>query len=205
MKLIFATGNKGKLREASEILGEEFDIVSPASVGIAEDIPETGSTIEENSMMKAVYVLERTGTDCFADDTGLEVRALGGAPGVYSARYAGPAHDSAANIAKLLKELDGAEDRTAAFRTAVTLLFQGEAHVFKGEVRGRIGTILSGNGGFGYDPVFIPDEIPAPDGSLAPNTGGLTMAQLSEEQKNAISHRGRALRAMAAFLKKRRP
>ncbi len=205
MKLIFATGNKGKLREASEILGEEFEIVSPASVGIAEDIPETGSTIEENSMMKAVYVLERTGTDCFADDTGLEVRALGGAPGVYSARYAGPAHDSAANIAKLLKELDGAEDRTAAFRTAVTLLFQGEEHVFKGEVRGRIGTDLSGDGGFGYDPVFIPDEIPAPDGSLAPNTGGLTMAQLSEEQKNAISHRGRALRAMAAFLKKRRP
>ncbi len=205
MKLIFATGNKGKLREASEILGGEFEIVSPASVGIAEDIPETGSTIEENSRMKAVYVLERTGTDCFADDTGLEVRALGGAPGVYSARYAGPAHDSAANIVKLLKELDGAEDRTAAFRTAVTLLFQGEEHVFKGEVRGRIGTVLSGDGGFGYDPVFIPDEIPAPDGSLAPNTGGLTMAQLSEEQKNAISHRGRALRAMAAFLKKRRP
>lgn len=205
MKLIFATGNRGKLREASEILGEEFEIVPSASAGITEDIPETGSTLEENSRMKACYVLDRTGTDCFADDTGLEVRALGGAPGVYSARYAGPGHDSAANIVKLLKELDGVEDRSAAFRTAVTLLFQGGEYVFWGEVKGRIGTTLSGEGGFGYDPVFIPDEIPAPDGSLVPNKEELTMAQITEEQKNAISHRGRALRAMAAFLKKGRP
>ena len=205
MKLIFATGNRGKLREASEILGGEFEIVSSASAGITEDIPETGSTLEENSRMKACYVMDRTGTDCFADDTGLEVRALGGAPGVYSARYAGPGHDSAANIVKLLKELDGIGDRSAAFRTAVTLLFQGREYVFRGEVKGRIGTVLSGEGGFGYDPVFIPDEIPAPDGSLVPNVEELTMAQLTEEQKNAISHRGRALRAMAAFLKKGRP
>ena len=205
MKLIFATGNRGKLREASEILGGEFEIVSSASAGITEDIPETGSTLEENSRMKACYVMDRTGTDCFADDTGLEVRALGGAPGVYSARYAGPGHDSAANIVKLLKELDGVGDRSAAFRTAVTLLFQGREYVFRGEVKGRIGTVLSGEGGFGYDPVFIPDEIPAPDGSLVPNVEELTMAQLTEEQKNAISHRGRALRAMAAFLKKGRP
>lgn len=204
MKLIFATGNRGKLREASEILGGEFEIVSSASAGITEDIPETGSTLEENSRMKACYVMDRTGTDCFADDTGLEVRALGGAPGVYSARYAGPGHDSAANIVKLLKELDGIGDRSAAFRTAVTLLFQGREYVFRGEVKGRIGTVLSGEGGFGYDPVFIPDEIPAPDGSLVPNVEELTMAQLTEEQKNAISHRGRALRAMAAFLKKGR-
>ena len=204
MKLIFATGNRGKLREASEILGGEFEIVSSASAGITEDIPETGSTLEENSRMKACYVMDRTGTDCFADDTGLEVRALGGAPGVYSARYAGPGHDSAANIVKLLKELDGIGDRSAAFRTAVTLLFQGREYVFRGEVKGRIGTVLSGEGGFGYDPVFIPDEIPAPDGSLVPNAEELTMAQLTEEQKNAISHRGRALRAMAAFLKKGR-
>ncbi len=204
MKLIFATGNRGKLREASEILGGEFEIVSSASAGITEDIPETGSTLEENSRMKACYVMDRTGTDCFADDTGLEVRALGGAPGVYSARYAGPGHDSAANIVKLLKELDGVGDRSAAFRTAVTLLFQGREYVFRGEVKGRIGTVLSGEGGFGYDPVFIPDEIPAPDGSLVPNAEELTMAQLTEEQKNAISHRGRALRAMAAFLKKGR-
>ena len=205
MKLTFATGNRGKLREASEILGGEFEIVSSASAGITEDIPETGSTLEENSRMKACYVMDRTGTDCFADDTGLEVRALGGAPGVYSARYAGPGHDSAANIVKLLKELDGIGDRSAAFRTAVTLLFQGREYVFRGEVKGRIGTVLSGEGGFGYDPVFIPDEIPAPDGSLVPNVEELTMAQLTEEQKNAISHRGRALRAMAAFLKKGRP
>ncbi len=205
MKLIFATGNRDKLREASEILGGGFEIVSSASAGITEDIPETGASLEENSRMKACYVMDRTGADCFADDTGLEVRALGGAPGVYSARYAGPGHDSAANIVKLLKELDGVGDRSAAFRTAVTLLFQGGEYVFEGEVNGRIGTVLSGDGGFGYDPVFIPDEIPAPDGSLVPNSEEVTMAQLTEEQKNAISHRGRALRAMAAFLKKGRP
>lgn len=203
MKLIFATGNKGKLREASEILGPSFTLETPAMHGITEDIPETGDTLEENSLMKAEYIKERTGADCFADDTGLEVKALGGVPGVYSARYAGPQHDSSANMDKLLHELEGKEDRLARFRTAVTLLIGEEKHVFEGEVRGKIGKERYGAGGFGYDPVFIPDEIPSESGDLVPNTSGITMAQLSEDHKNAISHRGRALRKMAQFLKER--
>ena len=191
MKTIFATANAGKLREAAEVLGPGFEIVSPASMGITEDIPETGSTLQENSLQKARYLFERTGLPCFADDTGLEVDALGGAPGIYSARYAGPGHDHQKNMDKLLAELLRHEDRSARFRTVVTLILaDGQPRFFEGVCEGRIAREKRGTGGFGYDPVFLPDAYP-----------GRTLAEVSEEEKNAVSHRGRALRAMADWLK----
>ena len=191
MKIVFATANAGKLREAAEVLGPGFEIVPPASLGITEDIPETGSTLQENSLQKAQYLFERTGLPSFADDTGVEVDALGGAPGIYSARYAGPGHDNQANMAKLLAELVRLEDRTARFHTVVTLILaDGQPRFFEGVCKGSIGREKRGSGGFGYDPVFLPDAYP-----------GRTLAEVSEEEKNAVSHRGQALRAMAEWLK----
>ena len=197
MRILFATANPGKLREAAEVLGPDYEVVSPASMGITEDIPETGSTLLENSLQKAKYLFGRTGLPCFADDTGLEVDALGGAPGIYSARYAGPGHDSQANMDKLLKELEQLisvpDDRRARFRTVVTLILaDGEPHFFEGVCEGAIAREKHGTGGFGYDPVFLPDAYP-----------GRTLAEVSEEEKNAVSHRGRALRTMADWLKSR--
>lgn len=205
MKLVFATGNVGKLREASEILGEGFELVSLAQVGIEEDIPETGETLVDNSLQKAMYLYDRIGCDCFADDTGLEVDALGGAPGVYTARYAGEDKDFNKNMDKVLHELEVLEgeahmaaglglktkpvSRRARFKSVVTLIINGEKKIFEGTLEGVISREKSGNGGFGYDPIFIADEYP-----------GLTLADISEEQKNDISHRGKALRAMAAWL-----
>ena len=205
MKIVFATGNRGKLREASEILSEGFELVTPADFGITEDIPETGKTLRANSLQKAQYLYERCGCDCFADDTGLEVDALGGAPGVYTARYAGDDKDFNKNMDKVLYELqilDGeahmAADlglrtkpvsRRARFKSVVTLIIGGKIQMFEGVLEGVIAREKSGNGGFGYDPIFIADEYP-----------GLTLADISEEQKNEISHRGKALRAMAAWL-----
>ena len=194
MKLVFATGNSGKLREASEILGEGFELVSLAQVGIVEDIPETGTTLTANSIQKAEYLYERIACNCFADDTGLEVDALGGAPGVYTARYAGDDKDFNKNMDKVLEELLklGAEGeaRRARFKSVITLIINGEKHLFEGTLEGVIAKEKSGNGGFGYDPIFIADEYP-----------GLTLADITEEQKNDISHRGKALRAMAEWLK----
>jgi len=191
MKLVFATGNPGKLREAAEILGEGFELVTPAQAGITEEIPETGNTIKANSLQKADYIYRKTGLDCFADDTGLEVDMLDGAPGVETARYAGPGKRPADNIRKLLAEMAHMEDkgnRKARFRTCVTLILNGERHFFDGVMEGRIGLQPYGDGGFGYDPVFIPEGY------------DVTAAQLPEAEKNAISHRGKALRAMAEFL-----
>ena len=195
MKIVFATGNLGKLREASEILGEGFELVPLTEVGITEDIPETGETLRENSLQKAQYVLEHCGCDCFADDTGLEVDALGGAPGVYTARYAGDDKDFNKNMDKVLYELQGLEGeaRRARFKSVITLMVDGQPHFFEGTLEGVIAHEKSGNGGFGYDPIFIADEYP-----------GLTLADISEEQKNDISHRGKALRAMAQWLHSRR-
>lgn len=195
MKIVFATGNLGKLREASEILGEGFELVPLTEVGITEDIPETGETLRENSLQKAQYVLEHCGCDCFADDTGLEVDALGGAPGVYTARYAGDDKDFNKNMDKVLYELQGLEGeaRRARFKSVITLMVDGEPHFFEGTLEGIIAHEKSGNGGFGYDPIFIADEYP-----------GLTLADISEEQKNDISHRGKALRAMAQWLRSSR-
>ena len=205
MKIVFATGNSGKLREASEILVEGFELVTPADFGITEDIPETGNTLRANSLQKAQYLYERCGCDCFADDTGLEVDALGGAPGVYTARYAGEDKDFNKNMDKVLYELQVLEgeagmaaslglkvkpvSRRARFKSVVTLIIDGKIHMFEGTLEGVIARTKSGNGGFGYDPIFIADEYP-----------GLTLADISEEQKNEISHRGKALRAMAAWL-----
>ena len=195
MKIVFATGNLGKLREASEILGEGFELVPLTEVGITEDIPETGETLRENSLQKAQYVLEHCGCDCFADDTGLEVDALGGAPGVYTARYAGDDKDFNKNMDKVLHELEGLEGeaRRARFKSVVTLIIDGKIKMFEGTLEGEIAREKSGNGGFGYDPIFIADEYP-----------GLTLADISEDEKNAISHRGKALRAMAQWLQENR-
>ena len=195
MKIIFATGNKGKLREASEILGEGFELVTPADMGITEDIPETGNTLEANSIQKAQYIYEKTGCNCFADDTGLEVDALGGAPGVYTARYAGEDKDFNRNMDKVLSELAkhnaiAAADRTARFKSVVTIIIDGQQHCFPGTLEGRIADSKAGCGGFGYDPIFIADEFP-----------DKTLAEIPEETKNDISHRGKALRAMAQWLK----
>ena len=206
MKLTFATGNSGKLREASEILGEGFELVSLAEAGITEDIPETGNTLRANSIQKARYLYDKTGCDCFADDTGLEVDALGGAPGVYTARYAGDDKDFNKNMEKVLYELQRMEaessmaagvglktkpvSRKARFKSVITLIINGSLHLFEGNLEGVIARSKSGNGGFGYDPIFIADEYP-----------GLTLADITEEQKNEISHRGKALRAMAEWLK----
>ena len=205
MKMVFATGNSGKLREASEILGEGFELVSLAEVGITEDIPETGNTLRANSLQKAQYLYERCGCDCFADDTGLEVDALGGAPGVYTARYAGEGKDFNANMDKVLYELNvreteanmaqalgvkvGKVSRRARFKSVITLIIDGQIKMFEGTLEGEIAHKKSGNGGFGYDPIFIADEYP-----------GMTLADITEEQKNEISHRGKALRAMAEWL-----
>ena len=207
MKIVFATGNPGKLREASEILGEGFELVTPAEAGIPEDIPETGETLRANSLQKAQYIYEKTGLDCFADDTGLEVEILGGAPGVHTARYGGPQKNPADNIARLLREMACREreasvareygfntphaTRRARFRTSVTLILGGEKHFFDGIMEGQIARQKAGQGGFGYDPVFIPDGY------------AVTAAEITEEEKNAISHRGKALRAMAEYLKNR--
>lgn len=191
MRIVFATGNRGKLAEAAEILGPDFELVIPADLGIDEDIPETGSTLKENSLQKASYIWEKTGLPCFADDTGLEVDCLGGAPGVYTARYAGEHCNFDDNMAKLLHEMQGTDDRSASFRCVVTLIMDGEPHFFEGEMRGRIAEGKSGTRGFGYDPVFIPDEYP-----------GRTLAEIPLHDKDLISHRGKALRAMEGWLAK---
>ncbi|MBQ0093861.1 MAG: RdgB/HAM1 family non-canonical purine NTP pyrophosphatase [Bacteroidales bacterium] len=195
MKIVFATANKGKLREAAEILGPEFELVTPADLGITQEIEETGTTLEENSLIKACFLWDRTALMCFADDTGLEVNALGGAPGVYTARYAGEGCDFNDNMEKLLLELAAAgavlpEQRKARFRSVVTLIIGGKPYTFEGIMEGRIATEKAGCGGFGYDPVFIADAYP-----------DRTVAELEDHTKNAISHRGKALRQMALWLR----
>lgn len=186
--IVFATNNAHKLEEARSIVGNRFRIRSLSEIGCHDDIPETADTLEGNALIKARWVKERYGYDCFADDTGLMVDALGGAPGVYSARYAGPECDSAANVRKLLGELDGKEDRKAHFATAVALINGDDEHVFVGKVDGSIACEPHGSGGFGYDPVFVPDET------------GVSFAEMAPEAKNMVSHRGRAIRLMVGFL-----
>ena len=188
-KLIFATNNAHKLGEVQALLGDAFELVTLRECGITEDIPETAETLEGNALQKARYVYSKTGLDCFADDTGLEVDALGGAPGVHSARYATDGHDFAANNRLLLKNLEGVKERTARFRTVIALILDGVEYTFEGRVEGVIATEESGSEGFGYDPLFVPSgEI-------------ITFAQMSAEAKNAISHRGRAVAELVKFLK----
>lgn len=190
MKIVFATNNAHKLDEARRLAGDGIDILSLKDIGCVEELPETGDTLEANSLQKAAYVKSRYGYDCFSDDTGLFVDALDGGPGVFTARYAGDHCSPDDNIDKLLAELDGVADRNARFRTVVTLCSAGspEPLQFEGVVEGSIASERRGNGGFGYDPVFIPVE------------SGISFAEMSGEDKNAISHRGRALRKLFDYL-----
>ena len=210
MKIVFATNNEHKLSEIRAILGPSFDIVSLADIGCHEDIPETGQTLEENALMKAEYVYNKYHLSCFADDTGLEVEALNGAPGVYSARYAaivpagepaGPSHDSEANMARLLRELANNNNRKARFRTVIALIEKKDVcpcgctsikvvHKFEGIVNGEITREKSGAEGFGYDPIFRPDGYDK------------TFAELGLDIKNQISHRARATAKLCEFLVK---
>jgi XTP/dITP diphosphohydrolase len=203
MRIIFATNNRHKLDEVSAILGPGWELVTPTMLGIIEDIPETAPTLEGNALQKARYLYERTGLDCFADDTGLEVTALGGAPGVRSARYAGDHHDFDDNNRLLLKNLEGAADRSARFRTVIALILDGEEHLFEGCVEGHIIDEYRGTGGFGYDPVFVPC-IPDDDRFCVAKSavGVLTFAEMPPAEKNAISHRARAVEKLGDFLKK---
>lgn len=188
MKIVFATNNAHKLSEVSSALGEGFTLVTPREVGIEEDIPEEQPTLEGNALQKARYIHSRTSMNCFADDTGLEVDALGGAPGVHSARYASDGHDFKANNKLLLKNLEGVGNRRARFRTVIALILDGKEYLFEGIVNGHIVQQESGSEGFGYDPLFIPE------GCIK------TFAEMSQQEKNAISHRGRAVRKLADFL-----
>lgn len=189
MKIVFATNNAHKLSEVRAVLGEGFELVTLREVGITEDIPETGATLDENASQKAHYVYERTGLDCFADDTGLEVEVLNGAPGVRSARYATEGHDFAANNSKLLHELEGKTNRRARFRTVISLIRGGVEQQVEGIVEGHIATEEAGCGGFGYDPLFVPDGHT------------VTFAEMSADAKNAISHRGRAVAELVKLLR----
>ncbi len=188
MKIVFATNNHHKLSELRQIAGAGIDILSLSDIDCHTDIPETASTLEGNALQKARFVSERYGMDCFADDTGLEVDALNGAPGVFSARYAGNGHDAAANMAKLLHEMQGKKPRTARFRTVIALILNGKEYTFDGAVEGEILTGPHGEEGFGYDPVFRPEGW------------SKTFAEASADEKNAVSHRGRASRKLIDFL-----
>ena len=200
MKIVFATNNQHKLDEIRAILGPSFEVVSLADIGCHEDIPETGQTLEENALMKAQYIYDHYHVSCFADDTGLEVEALNGAPGVYSARYAsleavpadspqGLSHDSEANMARLLRELANNNNRKARFRTVIALIIDGKVTTFEGIVNGDIITEKRGGQGFGYDPIFQPEGY------------NKTFAELGVDIKNQISHRARATQKLVEYLK----
>lgn len=188
-KIVFATNNAHKLEEIRAILGNSIEILSLADIHCHADIPETADTLEGNARQKSRYVYEHYGLDCFADDTGLEVECLGGAPGVYSARYAGgKGHDSQANMNKLLKEMEGKNNRKAQFRTIISLMEKGEERQFEGIVKGQITKEKRGESGFGYDPIFQPDGYDT------------TFAELGNDIKNRISHRARAVAALCDYL-----
>ena len=188
-KLVVATNNAHKLEEIAAILGDEMELLSLKDINCHADIPETADTLEGNAHQKAMYIYENYGMDCFADDTGLEVEALNGAPGVFSARYAGDGHDSEANMQKLLKELKGNENRKAQFRTAICLIMEGKEYLFEGIVKGAIIEEKRGGAGFGYDPIFVPEGYEQ------------TFAELGNDIKNTISHRARAVEKLCKFLK----
>jgi XTP/dITP diphosphohydrolase len=189
MKLVFATNNKNKILEVQQMLPPTIEIISLESIGCFEEIPETATTIEENAIMKANYVTEKYGYDCFADDTGLEVEALKGEPGVFSARYAGDQRNSDDNMDKLLDALSNEINRNAQFKTVIALNLNGQQHLFAGIAKGKITLEKTGNQGFGYDPIFQPEGF------------DVTFAQLSLEEKGIISHRGKATEQLIAFLK----
>lgn len=187
-KFVFATNNAHKLKEVAAIVGHQIELLSLKDIGCHDDIPETSDTLEGNALQKAKYVYERYHIDCFADDTGLEVEALDGAPGVYSARYAGEGHNSEENIRKLLHELEGKDNRKARFRTVFALIINGKEHLFEGIVKGEIIATKRGTSGFGYDPVFVPEGFTQ------------TFAEMSDAQKNKISHRAIGVNKLCKFL-----
>lgn len=187
-KIVFATNNLHKLEEARAILKDTATVLSLSEIGCHDDIPETASTLEGNALIKARWVKEKYGYDCFADDTGLMVDALQGAPGVYSARYAGEHCSPADNIALLLHNLKGEKNRTARFATVVALIFKGVETIFEGIVEGRISETLTGDAGFGYDPIFIPESYTQ------------SFAEMAPQVKNSISHRGRAMKKLGEYL-----
>ena len=188
MKLVFVTNNRNKVREINALLGDKFKIYSLSDIDCNEEIPETSDTIEGNAIQKARYVANKYNVDCFADDTGLEVEALNGQPGVYTARYAGEQCNANDNMEKLLRELDGEHDRRARFKTVIALIRHGQTLTFEGIAEGSITTEMSGKEGFGYDPVF------------QPNGYEITFAEMEMDEKNKISHRGKAVRKLADHL-----
>lgn len=188
MDIVFATGNKHKLQEVNELIGHKFNIISLSDLNFHEDIPEPYETLEENALEKARVIHQKFGKNCFSEDTGLEVAALNGAPGVYSARYAGSQKSASDNIQLLLKNLAGEANRTAQFRTVAALIIDDKEYLFEGIVKGIITKELSGEGGFGYDPVFQPEGYT------------YSFAEMDGKEKNSISHRGRAIKKLVAFL-----
>ncbi len=188
-KLVFATNNAHKLEEIRAILGDKVEILSLNDIDCHADIPETADTLQGNAALKAQYIYDNYGLDCFADDTGLEVEALNGAPGIYSARYAGgEGHDSEANMKKLLSEMQDKDNRKARFRTVICLIEDGKEHFFEGIVNGSIIRERKGGAGFGYDPVFVPDGYSE------------TFAEMGNDEKNKISHRARAVQKLCEYL-----
>ncbi|WP_289292868.1 MULTISPECIES: non-canonical purine NTP diphosphatase [Bacteroides] len=187
-KLVFATNNLHKLEEVSAILSNQIELLSLNDINCHTDIPETADTLEGNSLLKSQFIYENYGMNCFADDTGLEVEALEGAPGVYSARYAGDGHNSEANMIKLLNNLKEKNNRKAQFRTAISLIIDGNKYLFEGIIKGEIGITKRGDSGFGYDPIFIPEGY------------NETFAELGSDIKNKISHRALAINKLCEFL-----
>jgi len=189
IELVFATNNRHKLNELSKLAGDKFHLLSLKDINCYDDIPETADTLEGNAALKAQYIWEKFGINCFADDTGLEVDALNGQPGVYSARYAGEDQDSEANLSKVLEELKDNSNRKARFRTVICLIIDGKEHYFEGIVNGNLLSVRQGKEGFGYDPIFVPDGY------------NNTFAEMDMEVKNKISHRGIATEKLIVFLK----
>lgn len=190
-KLVFATNNEHKLSEVRSILSSDYEIISLKDLNCHDDIPETADTLEGNAFLKVKYIYDKFGKDCFADDTGLEIDALGGAPGVFSARFAGENHDAQKNMTKVLELMSDQKNRKACFRTVIALILDGETIYFEGKVEGTISQYQKGESGFGYDPIFIPDGY------------DLSFAELSSEEKNQISHRAFAINKLAIFLQKK--
>ena len=188
MKLVFATNNPNKLSELQALVPDGIEILSLAAINCNEELPETNPTLEDNALQKAQYVYQNYGFNCFADDTGLEIEALGGAPGVYSARYAGEDCRAEDNMKKVLTKLENEENRNAKFRTVIALIIKGEENLFEGECSGKITKTKSGVEGFGYDPIFTPEGYE------------LTFAEMSKDEKGFISHRGKAVEKLVNFL-----
>ena len=189
MKLVFATNNKHKLQEVRDIVGDRVEVLSLSDIDCHDDIPETADTLQGNALIKARHIYDKYGMNCFADDTGLEVEALGGEPGVYSARYAGEDCNPEANMHKLLQNLTGKNNRNAQFRTVIALIIKGEEKLFNGIVKGTISNEKMGDAGFGYDPIFIPEGFSE------------SFAQMTSDMKNSISHRYRATEELSKYLK----